>query len=156
MIHCIFENGNKALLRHVVVDVLVIKNDKLLMVKRAEQLLEGGKWALVGGYVDRDETTRSAVKREIMEETGYEVHNISILWLNDNPERRNEDRQNISFVFYCESGEKIGTSDWEVEEQKWFAFDNLPPDDQIAFDHKKSIVKYLQMKRGEKIPLFEG
>jgi hypothetical protein len=50
MITCYFEDGNKALLRHTVVDVLVL-NDKneLLMVKRTAKLVEGGKWGIIGG-----------------------------------------------------------------------------------------------------------
>ena len=71
MINCEFENGNKASLRHVVVDNLVLKDGKILLVKRTGKLLEGGKWGLAGGYVDRDETVKEAAKREILEETGY-------------------------------------------------------------------------------------
>lgn len=143
MISCTFENGNKASLRHVVVDVLVIKENKLLMVKRAQQLSEGGKWALVGGYIEHGEKVMEGAKREVLEETGYNVHDMHLLWINDNPNRPNEQRkENISFVYYCQAGEKTGSSDWEVEEQKWYAFDNLPPEEQIAFDHILSIRKY--------------
>src|SRR5215471_14320648 len=78
MISCSFENGHKASLRHVVVDNLVLQGDRLLLVKRAAKLSEGGKWGLVGGFVDRDETIKQAVAREIMEETGYEVADITL------------------------------------------------------------------------------
>lgn len=44
MIKCKFENGNEASLRHVCVDAIVLQDNKLLLVKRASTLLEGGKW----------------------------------------------------------------------------------------------------------------
>src|SRR5258708_9556765 len=113
MITCTFENGNKASLRHVVIDALVLKDDKLLLVKRTEKLLEGGKWALVGGYVERDENLLQTVEREIGEETGYTVKDITLLCIRHNPDRPHEDRENISFVFFCTAVEKKGESDWE-------------------------------------------
>ncbi|MGH7202928.1 MAG: NUDIX hydrolase, partial [Candidatus Levyibacteriota bacterium] len=110
MITCFFENNNKALLRHVVVDVLVLKDEKLLLVKRTKKLLEGGKWGLVGGFVERDENLQEAVAREIFEETGYKVKDITLLTIRHNADRPHEDRQNISFVFFCIALEKEGTA----------------------------------------------
>jgi len=147
MINCIFEDGGKALLRHVCVDVLVVKNNELLLVKRASKLLEGGKWGLVGGFVDRGETTKQAVEREVFEETGYKVKNIELLTIRDNPDRPHEDRQNIAFVFFCEAKEKEGEPDSESTEQRWFSFDKLPEENAIAFDHYENIKLYLKYKK---------
>ena len=52
MINCKFEDGNKANLRHVVLDAIILKDDSVLMVKRTKKLKEGGKWGLVGGYLE--------------------------------------------------------------------------------------------------------
>jgi len=139
MLTCTFENGSQASLRHVTVDAILIRDEKVLLVRRAEGMLEGGKWALCGGYVERDETLREALAREVLEESGYNIKNIKLLTIRDNPDRPHEDRQNISFVFACEAGEKIGESDAEVSEQKWFELSQLPEDSQIAFDHKENL-----------------
>lgn len=147
MITCTFENGNKASLRHVVVDTLILKDGKLLLIRRAKQLSEGGKWGLVGGYVDRDETIEDAVIREAFEETGYRVTDLKLITVRSNPNRPHEDKQNISFVYYCKALKKEGTSDWEVTDQKWFDFDDLPPKEQIAFDHYDDIQAYLELKK---------
>ena len=142
MIECMFEDGNKGLLRHVVVDAVVTKDQKVLMVKRAGRLLEGGKWALTGGYVERDETVEQAAAREILEETGWKVEGLTLLRIKDNPDRPHEDRQNIGFVYYCAATEKVGEPDDESDEQKWFDWSNLPPNKEIAFDHAEDIVLY--------------
>ena len=156
MISCTFEDGGKGLLRHTVIDVLVLKENKLLLEKRTKKLLEGGKWALVGGFVNRDETLVQAVEREIFEETGYRVKDITFLTINDSPNRPHEDRQNISFVYFCTALGKEGGSDWEVDDQKWYEFDNLPNENEIAFDHYKNIRLYLKYKNGElKIPYLQ-
>jgi ADP-ribose pyrophosphatase YjhB (NUDIX family) len=149
MITCTFEDGNKASLRHAVVDSLVMKDDQLLMVKRNMKLLEGGKWGIVGGYADRDETMIEAAAREIYEETGWKVKNLRLLTIIDNPARRGEDRQNVVFVYIGEGDKKTGEPDWESDEVRWFPLDDLPPENQIAFDHADHIrlyKKYLEEK----------
>jgi 8-oxo-dGTP diphosphatase len=156
MITCVFEDNGKGQLRHVVVDTLVIKDDKVLFVKRVKKLLEGGKWGLVGGFVGRDENLKQAVEREVYEETGYKIKDITLLAINDRPNRPHEDRQNISFVFFCKALEKEGKADWESDEQKWFPLSELPKEEEIAFDHYSDIQLYLRFINKEiSIPVLE-
>lgn len=101
MLKCTFENGNTTSLRHVVADVLVLRSDQILLVKRAGKLLETGKWALVGGFIEWDETIEAGARREVLEETGYTVSDLTLLRIKDSPGRPREDRQNISFAFFA-------------------------------------------------------
>lgn len=60
MINCQFEDGGKANLRHVTTNAIVTKNKQVLLGKRGtyhngKPLLEAGKWALLGGFFNRDE-----------------------------------------------------------------------------------------------------
>jgi 8-oxo-dGTP diphosphatase len=144
MIKCILESGKEVSLRHVTVDALVVQDSKILLVKRAENsLLEGGKYALPGGYVDRNENLEQAIKRELNEETGYEVLDVILFRINDNPHRKGEDRQNIDFVYLVKNVKKVSESDDEVSEVKWFELDHLPIEDKFAFDHYENIKMYL-------------
>lgn len=149
MINCEFENGNRANLRHVTIDALVVndRQDKLLLEKRADNLLQGGKWCLPGGFLERNETISEAVRREIKEETGYDTDNVKLFRINDNPDRKGEDRQNVTFVFLVTVLEKTGSSDDEVEKIKWFEFDKLPPEQEFAFDHHENVRLYLDHKQ---------
>ena len=147
MINCEFENGNKASLRHVVVDNLVIKDDRILLVKRTGKLLEGGKWGLVGGFVEREENVKDAVAREVLEETGFKVEGITLLRIIDTPNRPAEDRQNISFVHFCTALDKIVKADDESDDQRWFGLSALPSKEEFAFDHFSNIELYREYLR---------
>ena len=152
MITCVLENGNKDSFRHMVVHCLVVKDDKILLEKRAEHLPEGGKWGLPGGYMDRDETAEQAALRELKEETGWTAEISEMLRINSHPDRPHEDTQNIAIDFILNPLEKIGNSDNEVTEMAWCEMDKLPPAEQFAFDHLESIQLYLKYRR-EKFPI---
>ncbi len=147
MIKCTFENGQAAQLRHVTVVAIVVRDNAILLVKRALHLSEPGKFALPGGYLDRDETTEEAMRREVKEETGYLVSTSKFFHFVDNPNRRNDlSKQNVEFVYIAEVTGEPGEHDAESTEITWFPLDKLPPADQIAFDHLASIEQYKNSK----------
>lgn len=155
MIECIFENGKKANLRHVTVGALVINSkDEVLLVKRAEDIIRGGKYTVPGGFIDRDETAYEAVIRELKEEAGVSGEVIKLLRINDNPERPKEDRQNVDFIFLVHAISDSNNHDSEVTEVKWFNKDNLPDEDSFAFDHREIILEYFRKK--DNIPLLNN
>lgn len=57
------------------VDALLIDDDKLLILRRANYMKKfGGYWGLVGGSIDnKDKNSKEAIIREIKEETGIEL-----------------------------------------------------------------------------------
>lgn len=146
MISCTFENGQKTSLRHVTIDAIIIKDNKILLVKRAANLINPNKYALPGGFLDRDEDTHSAIKREVQEETGYVCTNVTLFRINDNPNRIGEDRQNVDFVFLVTIGEKVSVPDKEIKETVWFKLDRLPAPQEFAFDHYKNVSLYLKYR----------
>lgn len=130
-------------------NAIILQEDKILLGKRSRKLSEGGKWSLPGGFMDRDETLEQAIKREVKEETGWDIKNIQLLRYVDNPNRRNEDNQNVAFVYLVEGVAKTGDLDWETDETNWFEVDNLPSQEEIAFDHLSHIEYYLQTKHNK-------
>lgn len=154
MITCTFENGKKTSLRHVVVDIIVVANNKILLVKRAPHMSNPNKWGLVGGYVDRDEWIEETIKRETLEETGYKIKLKALFRINDNPHRRGEDRQNIVFVYIAKALEKVAEPDAESTKIKWFDLDDLPKPEYVAFDHFEQIQLYLKhLKQPFQLPI---
>lgn len=156
MITCYFEDQGKASLRHVVVDNLLIDKNKILLAKRGPKYLEPGKWALPGGYVDRDETTAEAAVREIREETGYQSKVINLFRIIDNPDRPKEDRQNISLVYLVKPIKKVGDFDHEITNTKWFDLNSLPKVSDFAFDHYSNVKLYLKyLKKPFDLPVLK-
>lgn len=157
MIQCTFEDGGKAVkgLRHVCIGAITV-NDKnqVLLVKRAPHLTNGGKYAIPGGFLDRDETTAQATLRELKEETGYTGKIKFLFQIVDNPNRPKEDRQNVDFRYVVEviEGEKKDNN--EVSEIEWFDIDQLPSEEERAFDHIESVELYLQyLKKSFQLPI---
>ncbi len=155
MITCYFENNNKADggLRHVTVNALIIHENKILLGKRGtvkgRKMSEFGKWGLIGGFFGRDETLINALKREVYEESGCEIDDIVLFRINDNPNRPREDRQNVDILFIASLVKQTPKVDEEVTLLQWFPLDNLPPKEEVAFDHYDSIAlykKYLEKK----------
>ncbi len=67
------ESGEYPPLPRVAVGGLIIKNERVLLVKRGKAP-DKGLWAVPGGSVHLGETLQAAVEREVLEETGVVVH----------------------------------------------------------------------------------
>ena len=65
--------------RGVSVDGVIIRDNKILLIKRGNEPFKGF-WALPGGYVDWNESTEEAVAREMMEETGLNRKFLRTHW----------------------------------------------------------------------------
>lgn len=151
MIRCAFENGSPAALRHVVLHAIVEKDGALLLVRRADRMLEGGKWGLPGGFLDRDESLVQGTLRELREETGWEGEVVALLRVNSRPGRPGENRQNVAFEFLVAPLRLVGDPDDESSAVAWIPIAELPPLDTLAFDHGETLAWYLQ-HRGDALP----
>ena len=150
MITCTFEDNKKAFLRHVTVNAVVVKDNQVLLGKRGtfngKPISESGKWGLLGGFFNHGENLIQAIKREVMEESGWEIDSLRLFRINDNPNRPKEDRQNVDIIFIANAVKQIKTSDEEVSELQWFDLNKLP---EIAFDHGDSLELYKKYLKEE-------
>ncbi|VVA44178.1 conserved hypothetical protein [Candidatus Roizmanbacteria bacterium] len=156
MITCYFENNNKAFLRHVTVNAIVIKNNQILLGLRGtlngKPISESGKWGLLGGFFNHGENLIQATKREALEESGWEIDDLRLFRINDNPNRPREDRQNVDIIFIANAVKQTGKSDEEVSHLQWFDLDKLPTKEEIAFDHGDAVELYKKYLK-ENFPL---
>ena len=67
---------------HVVVGVIINKNNQVLIAKRASHQHQGDKWEFPGGKVENDETPQEALKRELKEELGIDIQSANSLLIN--------------------------------------------------------------------------
>jgi 8-oxo-dGTP diphosphatase len=146
MIECYFEDGVKARghLRHVAVGTLVFNDDEteILLVKRAATMQVCPlKWALPGGFLDENETVVAGARREVKEETGYDLATMKFFNYDDSVER-GDDRQNVVFFFVARAGAQTGKPDSENELVAWWPLVKLPPLGDWGFNHLAWVQKY--------------
>lgn len=115
------------------VDVIILDNEKVLLVKRATYPFIG-YWTLPGGHVEYGETTEHALKREMKEELGISVKIKELLGVYSDP-KRDPRYHTVSAVYLCEKNKGKIKLNFEASEFQFFSLDKLPS--KIGFDHKK-------------------
>ena len=106
---------------------------KLLLIQRKNEPCKG-KWAFPGGFMDIDETTIEAARRELKEETGLVVSELHRVGIFDAVDRDPRERI-ITVAYYTildKPAEVSGLDD--AAQAKWFSLTELPD---LAFDHKE-------------------
>ena len=59
---------------------VAVKDDKFLVIQRAEHIRAGGKYCFPGGTIEEGETPKETVVRELREELGIEVEPVREIW----------------------------------------------------------------------------
>jgi ADP-ribose pyrophosphatase YjhB (NUDIX family) len=109
---------------------LVVKDGRVLLVKRAQAPFAGW-WDVPGGYLEYDEHPEDAARRELREETGYEIRITGLVGVYPS-QYDPEGQRTLDLIYLAEivSGEERPASD--ALEIGWFAPDELPAE--VAFD----------------------
>jgi len=122
----------------ITVDGIIINNNEILLVKRKNKPFEG-MWALPGGFVNYEEKTEEAVKREILEETGLQTKVYGLVGVYSDP-NRDPRGHTITIVYKLDIlNGKLRAGD-DASDAKFLNINKLPD---LAFDHKKIINNYL-------------
>lgn len=142
-IECKFEKGFKAKprLRHATAGV-ILENDagEIFLTKRSlEMPTEPGKWTLPAGYMEAGERFVEAAERECLEETGYKVEVTGVVCFTDDPDRPDNNRQNVGVIFSAKVIKKVGEPDDESTETRWFKNEELPS---LAFEYEAVLERY--------------
>ncbi len=107
------------------VGAVVIKNGKILLIKRAFPP-GAGKWSIPGGLVEVGEKLSTAAERETEEETGVKVQTLELINVFDMVDHDAEGKVQYHYVlvdFLAKpTGGKEAPSE-EVKEIRWVAWD---------------------------------
>ena len=125
------------------------ENDlKVLLIERAHEPFEG-YWAFPGGFVDMEETTEAAAKRELWEETGIENMFLEQLYtfsaVNRDPRGRVVSIAYYALVKLSNYKSQVHASS-DAKKAEWFSVNSLPS---LAFDHAEIIEVALQRLKGK-------
>jgi ADP-ribose pyrophosphatase YjhB (NUDIX family) len=114
---------------------VVIEDDagRILLGRRAVDPYRG-MWDTPGGYLEEGEHPLDGLRRELLEETGLTVVPDRFLgafmdWYGDAPDANAT--LNLFWTARVVAGEPAAADD--VAELRWFAPDELPPHDELAF-----------------------
>jgi len=122
------------------VDGIIIKDGKILLVKRKNDPFKG-KWALPGGFVEYGEKTEDAVAREVLEETGLKTTVDKTIGVYSDP-NRDPRGHTITVVYRLDiRGGELKSGD-DASDAKFFDMNQLP---ELSFDHDKIIENVLRM-----------
>ena len=102
------------------------------------------KWALPGGHVDDGETLAQAAIREIKEETGIELKEQDLIFVERHKRKvGGNEKERIDIVFYAQVPEDVDfKAASDVDELHWRKTDDLSD---LVFNHDKSIKKALDL-----------
>ncbi|MGQ9846055.1 MAG: NUDIX domain-containing protein [Bacteroidales bacterium] len=114
--------------------VLIAKTpieNKVLLIQRKNNPFKG-MWAFPGGFMDINETLIETANRELYEETGIKINELTFFGIYDHPQRDPRGRT-ISIVYYALLENIIvPQSGDDATHAQWFPIKQIPP---LAFDH---------------------
>jgi 8-oxo-dGTP diphosphatase len=120
----------------VAADAVIIKNGKVLLVKRKWPPYKDF-WCVPGGKMEYGERFEQTCIREVFEETGLHVKIKELIWVYSDPKRDPRSHW-VSTAFLCSvTGGKLKLTR-ETKDIRWFSPAEVRKM-KLAFDHKKMI-----------------
>lgn len=115
----------------------VERNNQLLLVRHTYQ----DKWALPGGWMERNESFEESARRELREELNIKIDEFEVLEVNKVPR---SGIINIAIRGRLKD-QHIAIGDGEIYGYRFFDLHRLPDD--VIYTHKPYIKRYLEMRR---------
>jgi len=118
------------------VGVMVLDNDRILLVKRAMKPNQG-KWSLPAGYLDYGEDPQATAAREVLEETGMQVAVTGLMDVYYNPESPTRGGASVFILYRARLlGGQLKAGD-DAADASFFGPDDLPD---LAFDSTRDAI----------------
>jgi 8-oxo-dGTP diphosphatase len=110
--------------------LLLIKDNKLLLMKRSGTGFGDGYWAVPGGRIDGQESVTEACRREALEELGIKIAAKELKFataIHSAPHDENP-REVVLFIFKAEhwDGKIVNNEPHKCEKIGFFPLDDLP------------------------------
>jgi len=119
------ENGNRFTLR-VSANLLLIKDNQILLLRRFHTAWGNGKYTVISGHIDGNETIAEAMVREAKEEAGIELEaaNLTIV----HAMHRIADIECVDYFLTATiwQGEPKNTEPDKADDVRWFPLNDLP------------------------------
>lgn len=131
----------------VAVHLLLIKDEKILLLRRFNTGYEDGNYSVVAGHVDGNEEIITAMKREAKEEAGIDIdkENLEIVQV---IHRKAADGERIDYFLSAKKwqGKIINMEPNKCDDLSWFNLKNLPNNTidyiRFAIDNYRQNIKF--------------
>lgn len=117
------------------VRILMVRNQKILLVKHVYQ----DQWFLPGGLIEHGETVENAARREVAEEVGATLRDLTLFGVYTKFVFGKSDHV---IVFISHDFSLNGYSDDEIERYEFFDLIDLPAD--VSPGSRKQIQRYIE------------
>lgn len=131
----------------VAVHLLLIKDEKILLLRRFNTGYEDGNYSVVAGHVDGNEEIITAMQREAKEEAGISIdkEDMEIVQV---IHRKAADGERIDYFLTAKKwqGEVINMEPNKCDDLSWFEIENLPDNTikyiRFAIENYKKNIKF--------------
>lgn len=121
------EIQKKPFIPYLGVNALIIKNNQILLLRRAPHIWGGGLWCVPAGHVDGNEPLRQALARELHEEIGMVINPQDAEFIHTTHDKK-KDCEYVHFYFLIRSWqeEPFNKEPDKHDELAWFDLSSLP------------------------------
>ena len=129
--------------------VVIIIDEKQRILLQKRKTTSYGMWGLPGGLMELGESTEDTARREVLEETGMRIGELSLIDVFSGPEDfitvpNGDEFYCVTLAYYTkESKGTIIMDNEESLELKFISLENLP--DNIVRSHRRMINRFLDL-----------
>ena len=115
--------------------IIINENNEVLLLDHIFR--SALSWGIPGGFVNRGEQPEEALRREIQEETGLDIHDIKLF-------RVRTINRHIEILFRAQATGTAEVKSREIRALAWFSVDKMP--EQMDKEQKTVVKNILQIK----------
>lgn len=108
------------------VHLFLIRDGKVLLLRRFNTGYEDGKYSVIAGHLDGDEEIRAAAIREAQEEAGIKISPPDLQVVGVMHRKSNDERIDFFLAAASWSGEITNREPDRCDQLAWFYMDELP------------------------------
>ncbi len=110
----------------VAVHLFLVREDEVLLLRRANTGYEDGKYSVIAGHLDGGETVIAAAVREAREEAGIALDPAEVRVVGVMHRRANDERIDFFVTAEVWSGEIRNNEPHKCDQLDWFPIDAVP------------------------------
>lgn len=115
----------------------VVLNDEGKVLLLDHILRPHSGWGVPGGFIDAYEQPEAALRRELKEETGLELRDVSLY-------RCRTIKKHIEIIYLARAVGEAVVGSREIRQLKWISLDEMPPE--MSLDQQFLVKKILEEK----------